>query len=130
MEITFNGNKKISATIDGFTVDTDQPLEKGGDNSAPPPYVLFLASFGTCAGYFVKVFCDTRKISTEGLKLSFDFEKDEKTRLVSKIITNIQLPAEFPKKYHSAIVKAVDQCAVKKSIHNPPEFAVKLNGMD
>ncbi len=52
----FDGNKKVNALIDGFTVFTDQPAQSGGDNSAPTPFSLFLASLGTCAGIYVKGF--------------------------------------------------------------------------
>ncbi|MDA8242639.1 MAG: osmotically inducible protein OsmC, partial [Elusimicrobia bacterium] len=53
MEITFPGGKKVNALWHGFEIATDQPKSSGGDNSAPAPFDLFLASLGTCAGIFV-----------------------------------------------------------------------------
>ena len=50
MRIRFPGNKKVNADFDGFSLATDQPIEAGGDGSAPAPFDLFLASIGTCAG--------------------------------------------------------------------------------
>jgi len=50
MEITFPGGKKVNSTYKGFTVETDQPKDEGGDGSAPEPYDLFLSSIGTCTG--------------------------------------------------------------------------------
>jgi organic hydroperoxide reductase OsmC/OhrA len=63
MRIYFAGNKKVYAEFNGFTVQTDQPVEGGGDGTAPAPYDLFLASLGTCAGIYVKGFCDSRGLS-------------------------------------------------------------------
>lgn len=48
MEITFDGNKVVTAHFEGHVVKTDQSIEDGGENSAPSPFELFLASMGTC----------------------------------------------------------------------------------
>ena len=53
MEIFFEGNKKVSANLNGTIIRTDQPLQAGGNGSAPAPFDLFLASIGTCAGIYV-----------------------------------------------------------------------------
>jgi putative redox protein len=61
MEITFDGGKVITAHLNGHTIRTDQPVNGGGGNSAPAPFELFKASIGTCAGIYVKSFCDQRE---------------------------------------------------------------------
>ena len=33
---------------------------------------------------------------------------------------DIVVPPEFPEKYHDALIRAADQCAVKKHMENPP----------
>lgn len=45
--------------------------------------------------------------------------------VLTKIILEIIVPPEFPEKYHKALIKVVDQCAVKKTIMNPPQFEIK-----
>ena len=65
MEITFDGDKVITAHLNGHIIRTDKPAEYGGTNSAPAPFELFLASIGTCAGIYIKSFCDKRQISTD-----------------------------------------------------------------
>ncbi|MFN2174075.1 MAG: hypothetical protein ACK2UF_21845, partial [Candidatus Promineifilaceae bacterium] len=37
---------------------------------------------------------------------------------------DIQLPPEFPEKYKAAVIRAADQCAVKKHFEYPPQFEV------
>jgi ribosomal protein S12 methylthiotransferase accessory factor len=44
--------------------------------------------------------------------------------LVSKVKLDIQLPPEFPEKYKAAVIRAADQCAVKKHFEHPPQFEV------
>jgi putative redox protein len=124
MEITFDGGKVITAHLNGQVIRTDQSLENGGANSAPAPFDLFLASIGTCAGIYVKSFCDRRQISTEGIKIiqTMEFDNEKKTPYLFKI--DIQLPSGFPEKYKEAVINAAELCLVKKTINNQPEFQV------
>jgi putative redox protein len=122
MMITFPGGKKVNAEYNGFTHKTDQPPAEGGENSAPSPFELFLASLGTCAGFYVLSFCQQRGIDMAGIELRQSMERDPQTHLVGRINIEILLPASFPEKYRAAILQAAQLCTVKKHLQNPPEF--------
>lgn len=127
VEVSFPGGKKVDASIKGFTVSTDQPIQAGGENSAPSPFDLFLASIATCAGIYAVSFCQSKNLSTEGLKLGMDAERDPNTGLMSKISLNLSLPEGFPDKYKAAIQKSMELCTVKKHLTDPPSFEISLN---
>ena len=126
MDITvdFPGGPRVDAHWDSFTVPTDQPQAVGGDNSAPSPFGLFLASLATCAGYYVYGFCKARGIPMEGIKLIQRTEGDPKSKMASKISIEIQLPPDFPKEYAPAVIRAAESCLVKKHLEHPPAFEV------
>jgi len=124
MEITFDGGKVVTAHSHGHIIRTDQPLDNGGGNSAPAPYDLFLASIGTCAGIYVKSFCDNRGIPTENIKIIQSHEWNEQTGLPVNIRLDIKLPADFPEKYKDSLIHVAELCKVKKSISNPPKFEI------
>lgn len=124
MEITFEGNKKINASFHGFEIKTDQPESAGGNNSAPTPFDLFLASLGTCAGIFAVGFLQSRKLSTEGFKIKLSFDWDEASHLVKKVGMAVTLPKDFPQQYKPALIKSMELCTVKRHLTNPPEFEV------
>ncbi|TAL66128.1 MAG: osmotically inducible protein C, partial [Bacteroidetes bacterium] len=98
MEITFDGGKVVTAHTHGHSIRTDQPSENGGGNTAPTPFDLFLASIGTCAGIYVKSFCDNRKIPTDNIKIIQKTEFNKESGLPVNIKIDIQLPADFPEK--------------------------------
>ena len=127
IKITFPGGKRVNAEIDGKAISTDQPTKYGGEGTAPSPYDHFLASIGTCAGIYVLSFCEERKIPTNRVSLveRFEAEKRGDKVVLSKIILEIIVPPEFPEKYHKVLIKVVDQCAVKKTILNPPQFDIR-----
>lgn len=124
MEITFPGGLGVNAAFKGFTVPTDQPAEQGGGGSAPAPFDLFLASIGTCAGLYAVRFCQQRGIDTEGLGLTLATERDPEGKRIAAVRLELRLPDGFPEKYRDAVVRAVDQCAVKRHIVEPPRFEV------
>ena len=124
MEITFDGGKVVTAHTHGHIIRTDQPLENGGGNTAPAPFDVFLASIGTCAGIYVKSFCDNRKIPTDNIKIIQKTEYNKETGLPVNIILDIKLPADFPEKYKASVINVAELCKVKKTIANPPVFEV------
>lgn len=130
MEITFDGGKIITAHLKGHDIKTDQPVAGGGTNSAPAPFDLFLASIGTCAGIYVKSFCDQRGIPTDKIKIIQSIDYDLQKRLPSRIRLDIQLPVDFPEKYRNAVISAADLCAVKRAIADPPVFEVVTSLID
>lgn len=124
MEITLDGGKVVTAHINGKTIKTDQSVRNGGGGTAPEPFELFLASIGTCAGIYVKSFCDQRGIPAEGIKIIQSVVFDPEKRVPSTIKLDIQLPAGFPEKYKAAVINAAELCLVKKTINSVPEFQV------
>ncbi len=128
MEISFPGGMRVDALHEGYWIRTDQPVDHGGDGTAPPPFDLFLASIGTCAGYFALRFCRQRNLDTEGLSLNVTPERDLDGKRVARIRIEIALPRSFPAKYREAIVRAVDQCTVKRHLAEPPRIEVATVG--
>jgi putative redox protein len=124
MEITFGEGKIVVASTHGHIIRTDQPFDNGGDNSAPSPFDLYLASIGTCAGVYVKSFCDNRKIPTENIRILQKTEFDEETGLPTNIVIDIKLPDDFPEKYKDSVISVAELCKVKKSIAKPPSFSI------
>ena len=125
MIISFPGGARVDAEVGGYTVKTDQPPQGGGESSAPTPFALFLSSIGTCAGIYVLGFCKQRGLPTDGIRIVQQTERDPVTGLIGTIRLNIEVPPSFPEKYHEALIRAADQCAVKKHMERPPAFDVK-----
>ena len=130
MEISFPGGQKVDAQYGGFTIRTDQPVEDGGDGSAPAPFSLFLASLGTCAGYYVLAFCKKHGIPMQTIKVIAHIDRNEITHMVENYTIEIRVPKEFPEHYKNAIVKSAASCIVKKHLEQPPRFAISVVKQD
>lgn len=127
IDISFPGGQRVNAQIGPHLIATDQSAQSGGAASAPEPYLLFLASLGTCAGFYVLKFCQSRSLPTEGLRLTQQMAFDPMNHQLAEVRLDIHLPGGFPEKYREAVVRAADQCAVKRVLADPPEIIVEAH---
>ena len=115
--------------INDFTVQTDQGLKGGGEGKFPEPFTLFLASLGTCAGVYIKQFCDQRGIDASEITIDQSLEYNNEKRMIGKIQLTVNVPESFPEKYEEAVIRSANMCAVKKHIHPDVEIVTLINRM-
>lgn len=126
IQVSFPGGKRIDAHIDDMHIRTDQSIRQGGNGSAPEPFQLFLASIATCAGIYAWQFCQTRHLSTEGLDLKMTCDFDPARKRYREMTLVLTLPNGFPEQHKESILRAIDLCAVKKHIMDPPVFTIEV----
>lgn len=124
LTVSFPGGLRVDAQYRGHTIHTDQSPRAGGDGSAPEPFSLLLAALGTCAGVYVLSFCRARQLPTDGLRVVQRMERGPEGKGIAAIAITIEVPPSFPDKYHAALVRAAETCAVKKLIEHPPRMSV------
>ncbi len=122
--VTLPGGRRVDAQVGAHLVRTDQPREHGGEDTAPAPFQLFLASIGTCAGIFIQGFCAKRGVPFEGVRVLLKTHEGPDGALAG-VDLDIEVPRDFPDKYLEALVKVADQCSVKKAIATQPKFTVR-----
>ncbi|MDO5541682.1 MAG: OsmC domain/YcaO domain-containing protein [Acinetobacter sp.] len=127
MEIKVNylDNLRLEAKFDDFTVIADQPIRYKGDGSAPGPFDYFLASSALCAAYFVKVYCQSRDIPTDNIRLSQNNIVDPENRYKQIFKIQVELPADISEKDRQGILRSIDRCTVKKVVQTGPEFVIE-----
>jgi len=120
MTIHFHDSDRVEARKGETTIVTDQ------DGSAPAPFDLFLASIGTCAGFYVSRFCRQRKIPVDRLRIVQRSVRDPETRVIERIELEVELPPDFPAQYREAVIRSANLCAVKRYLEKPPKVGVVL----
>ena len=66
-------------------------------------------------------------IDPAGSGITLNTEADPAKGMIGKISFDLQLPDWFPEKCEQAVVRAVDQCTVRRHIQDPPTFAVSAS---
>ncbi|WP_193058945.1 MULTISPECIES: OsmC domain/YcaO domain-containing protein [unclassified Pseudomonas] len=125
IKVNFLDNLRLEAKFDDFTVIADQPIRYKGDGSAPGPFDYFLASSALCAAYFVKLYCETRNIPTDNIRLSQNNIVDPENRYNQIFKIQVELPADISDKDRQGILRSIDRCTVKKVVQAGPEFVIE-----
>jgi ribosomal protein S12 methylthiotransferase accessory factor len=125
IKVNFLDKLRLEAKFDDFTVIADQPIRYKGDGSAPGPFDYFLASSALCAAYFVKLYCDTRNIPTDNIRLSQNNIVDPENRYQQIFKIQVELPADMSDKDRQGILRSIDRCTVKKVVQAGPEFVIE-----
>jgi len=125
IKVNFLDNLRLEAKFDDFTVVADQPIRYKGDGSAPGPFDYFLASSALCAAYFVKLYCETRNIPTDNIRLSQNNIVDPENRYNQIFKIQVELPADISAKDRLGILRSIDRCTVKKVVQTGPEFVIE-----
>ncbi|WP_312935860.1 OsmC domain/YcaO domain-containing protein [Pseudomonas sp.] len=125
IKVNFLDNLRLEAKFDDFTVIADQPIRYKGEGSAPGPFDYFLASSALCAAYFVKLYCQTRDIPTENIRLSQNNIVDPENRYQQIFKIQVELPADISEKDRQGILRSIDRCTVKKVVQAGPEFVIE-----
>ncbi len=126
IKVNFLDNLRLEAKFDDFTVVADQPIRYKGDGSAPGPFDYFLASSALCAAYFVKLYCQTRDIPTENIRLSQNNIVDPENRYNQIFKIQVELPEDISEKDRQGILRSIDRCTVKKVVQTGPEFVIEV----
>jgi ribosomal protein S12 methylthiotransferase accessory factor len=119
MTFTLPGGTRVEGVAGPFTIVTDQPPGA----TAPTPFMLFQASIGACAAYYVQAFCAARSIPFEGIRV-LQHAVPGPTGLIERIQLSVELPPDFPDRYRDAVVRAAEQCTVKKHLLHPPKVEI------
>ncbi|MDH0289468.1 OsmC domain/YcaO domain-containing protein [Pseudomonas sp. GD04087] len=125
IKVNFLDNLRLEAKFDDFTVIADQPIRYKGDGSAPGPFDYFLASSALCAAYFVKLYCQTRDIPTDNIRLSQNNIVDPENRYKQIFKIQVELPADISEKDRQGILRSIDRCTVKKVVQTGPDFVIE-----
>ena len=125
IKVNFLDNLRLEAKFDDFTVVADQPIRYKGDGSAPGPFDYFLASSALCAAYFVKLYCSTRNIPTDNIRLSQNNIVDPENRYQQTFKIQVELPADISAKDRQGILRSIERCTVKKVVQTGPEFVIE-----
>jgi ribosomal protein S12 methylthiotransferase accessory factor len=125
IKVNFLDKLRLEAKFDDFTVIADQPIRYKGDGSAPGPFDYFLASSALCAAYFVKLYCQTRNISTDNIRLSQNNIVDPENRYKQIFKIQVELPADISPKDRQGILRSIERCTVKKVVQTMPDFVIE-----
>ncbi|HET9138565.1 OsmC family protein [Actinophytocola sp.] len=127
MDVRFVSGEAYEVAVRGHRVTVDQPADAGGEDSAPTPTELFVASLATCVAFYAGRYLTRHGYSREGLGVSvgFDMAADRPAR-VGTVRLRVRVPADLPVERWPALAAVVSHCTVHNSLTIPPVVTIDL----
>jgi uncharacterized OsmC-like protein len=128
VHVDYQGGHQFQAIARHHRIIADQPIENGGKDAGMTPPEWFLASLGSCVGYYVVQYCRARELDPTDLSIQISAEKssDRPNRLAS-INIDVSLPIHLEENQRQGILKAVDACLLEKTLRHSPQISYQLH---
>ncbi|WP_344843246.1 PIG-L family deacetylase [Kribbella ginsengisoli] len=108
-------------------LSVDQPVGAGGEDTAPTPTELFVASLATCVAFYARRYLHRHQLDTTGLAVDASFRLATKPARVDRISLTIRLATDLPPARRDALLAVARKCTVHNSIVTPPDISVDLS---
>lgn len=124
MTVDWKQDDQFSIAIRDHEVLVDQPEEIGGQDEAPTPTELFIASLASCVAFYARRYLRRHKLDATGLRVEADFTMAEKPARVGTVELRLQIPDSVPAERRDALLAVASNCTVHHSITQAPEISV------
>lgn len=117
---------RFAIGVRDHTITVDQPVADGGQDTAPTPTELFVASLASCVGFYARRYLARHRLPTAGLTVTADYTIGGRPARVTDLHVNIQLPDGVPPERRDALLAVASHCTVHNTLADPPAVTVTL----
>jgi uncharacterized OsmC-like protein len=127
MDVRYVSGEAYEVAVRGHRVLVDQPVDAGGEDDAPTPTELFVASLASCVAFYAGRYLARHGFDRDGLgvSVSFDMAGDHPARVATVRLT-VRVPAGFPAERTQALHAVASHCTVHNSLTTPPDVTIDV----
>ena len=126
IDVRHAGGDRFSIDVRGHTFTVDQPVDAGGEDTAPTPTELFVASLASCVAFYARRYLVRHGLSSDGLAVSATYELGGRPARVQAIDVTITPPTELPGERRDAFLAVASHCTVHNTLEQPATVRVAL----
>lgn len=123
--IRYASRDRLRIAVRGHELFTDQPVIDGGDDTAPTPTEMFVASLGACVAFYAERFLRRHDLTTDGLTVSCAYRWADNPHRVGEIDVVVEAPGLTSDK-REAFARVIDRCSVHNTLLHPPAIRTEL----
>ena len=127
--VTYAGGDSLRIAARGHELVSDQPVEDGGEDTAPTPTEIFIAGLGACVGFYAERFLRRNALSTEGLRVECSYSWAESPHRVGEIELLVDAPGLTDAK-REAFTRVIDHCTIHNTLRQPPAVRVVVSSSE
>jgi uncharacterized OsmC-like protein len=128
MEVLVNhlGAVQFDVQARKHTIICDQPAENAGHDEGMTPPELFLASLGTCAGFYAAYYLKKHKLATEGTQVRVTADKVTNPARLDNFRIEVAAPVELSEEQRRGVEDAVHHCLIHNTLLQPPKMSLTV----
>ncbi len=112
----------------GRSLDTDPPVDNGGEGKSFSPTDLVATAYGSCMMSIVALMAKREGVDLSGMTVHVEKHMSTDTpRRISGLDVQLYLPTTLNEATREKYINAAKQCPVAKSIH--PEINVRFSAI-
>lgn len=126
MSVRYTSGDRFTASVRGHEIHVDQPEQDGGEDSAPTPVELLVASLATCVAHYARRYLRRHELPTDGLGVTAEWEIVTGPARVGPVVVVLTVPDGVPADRLEALLKVASHCTVHNTLTHAPEVSVRL----
>ena len=126
MRVEHRGGDMFDINVRGHVVRVDQPVKDGGEDTAPTPTELFIASLASCVAFYARRYLARHNLPTDGLAVEATFDMGAKPARVAGIDVRLIVPEGVPAERMDALLAVAAHCTVHNTLTTEPEVSITL----
>ena len=126
LTVSHLGADRFAIRVRDHEVLVDQPLDAGGQDTAPTPLELMLASLASCVGYYARKYLARHGLPEEGLEVAASAEVGGRPTRLTSIDVSVTVPEGVPAERRDALLAVASACTVHNTLVAPPDVRIAL----
>jgi len=127
MRVEHRGGDQFDISVRGHVITVDQPVKDGGDDTAPTPTELFVASLASCVAFYARRYLARHSLPTEGLAVEATFDMGSRPARVAGITLRVILPDGVPAERRDPLLAVATHCTVHNTLETTPDVSITLS---
>jgi putative redox protein len=128
IRVEHQGGDRLLIETRGHELRSDQPVEDGGDDTAPTPTELFLAGLAGCVAFYGARFLRRHGLPTEGLVVTCKYAWAANPTRVGEIDLSVEAPT-LTLERREAFSRVIEHCTVHNTLRQPPEVRIHVQSV-
>lgn len=124
LHVSHLGGDRFSIEVRGHTFTSDQPVDDGGEDTAPTPTELFIAGLTSCIAFYARRYCARHDIDPTGLHVACDYNIGGRPARVDSIAIRLTPPDALPEERRDAFLAVASRCTIHNTLTDPPTVQI------
>lgn len=120
------GDDRFAVDVRGHEILVDQPVDAGGEDTAPTPTELFVAGLASCVAFYARRYLKRHDIDPAGLAVAADYVIGGRPARVTELAVHITPPDALPDERREAFLAVASHCTVHNTLTEAPEIRITL----